>query len=338
MPDAILRALHLLTLWVLTTLWGKVIVPIYGWRRWGTERISDIPKATQLAHDQVEIWIQTIMNSRVHASNLYHASHRDKHPVYLASRGLALGWTLVFLERQLSREQCLSLGYECGPQAGEHAQVTSLPWVSLSSLGDGGVSAGAAVQLERILNVLLTACPSHTFTHPALNTHSHAPPHSVHIPHTSLYIHIIFFFLIIWYYYFYLFWGAFILVSVVAAVIHTPTNNAHGFPLLDSTSSPHLLPLVFFLIKIFHSYTILLSICSYFALLALFLVLYNNISLWCWSWSTNILATWWEEPTHWKRPLCWERLKAGGEEGDKGWDGWMASLTQWTWVWANSGR
>ena len=35
---------------------------------------------------------------------------------------------------------------------------------------------------------------------------------------------------------------------------------------------------------------------------------------------------------------AWEILKAKGEEDDKGWDGWMASLTQWTWVWANSGR
>ena len=35
---------------------------------------------------------------------------------------------------------------------------------------------------------------------------------------------------------------------------------------------------------------------------------------------------------------CWERLKAGGEGDDRGWDGWMASLTQWTWTWANSGR
>ena len=38
------------------------------------------------------------------------------------------------------------------------------------------------------------------------------------------------------------------------------------------------------------------------------------------------------------RPWCWERLKAGGEGDDRGWDGWMASLTQWTWVWASSGR
>ena len=49
------------------------------------------------------------------------------------------------------------------------------------------------------------------------------------------------------------------------------------------------------------------------------------------------LATWWEELTHWKRPWCWERLKVGGEGDDRGWDGWMASPTQWTWVWVNSG-
>ena len=38
-----------------------------------------------------------------------------------------------------------------------------------------------------------------------------------------------------------------------------------------------------------------------------------------------------------KRPWCWERLKAGGEGDNRGWDGWMASLTRWTWVWVNSG-
>ena len=43
---------------------------------------------------------------------------------------------------------------------------------------------------------------------------------------------------------------------------------------------------------------------------------------WCWNWSFNTLVTWWEEPTHWKRPWCWERLKAGGEGGNRGWDGW----------------
>ena len=59
---------------------------------------------------------------------------------------------------------------------------------------------------------------------------------------------------------------------------------------------------------------------------------------WCWSWSSNILATWCEELTHWKRPWCWERLKPGGEGGNRGCDSWMASSTRWTWVWANSGR
>ena len=57
---------------------------------------------------------------------------------------------------------------------------------------------------------------------------------------------------------------------------------------------------------------------------------------WCWSWSFNTLATWCEEPTHWK--ICWGRLKAGGEGDNRGWDGWMASPNQCTRVWANSGR
>ena len=59
---------------------------------------------------------------------------------------------------------------------------------------------------------------------------------------------------------------------------------------------------------------------------------------WGWSSNSNTLATWWEELTHWKRPWCWERLKAGGERDNKGWDGWMASPTQQTWVWTNSGN
>ena len=58
---------------------------------------------------------------------------------------------------------------------------------------------------------------------------------------------------------------------------------------------------------------------------------------WCWSWSSSTLAIWCKEPTHWKRPCCWERLKAGGEGDDRGWDGWMASPTQRTWVWVHSG-
>ena len=53
-------------------------------------------------------------------------------------------------------------------------------------------------------------------------------------------------------------------------------------------------------------------------------------------WNANTLATWCEELTDWKRPWCWERSKARGEAGDRGWDGWMVSLTWWTWVWAIS--
>ena len=58
---------------------------------------------------------------------------------------------------------------------------------------------------------------------------------------------------------------------------------------------------------------------------------------WCWSWNSSTLATSWEELTRWKRPWCWERLGAGGEGDDRGWDGWMASLTGCTWVWVDSG-
>ena len=57
---------------------------------------------------------------------------------------------------------------------------------------------------------------------------------------------------------------------------------------------------------------------------------------WCWSWNSNTLAIWCIELTYWKRSWCWKRLKAGGEGGNRGWDGWMASPTQWAWVWASS--
>ena len=57
---------------------------------------------------------------------------------------------------------------------------------------------------------------------------------------------------------------------------------------------------------------------------------------WCWSWNSSTLATWWEELTHLKRPWCWERLRAGVKGDNRGWDGWMASLTQWTGVWEDS--
>ena len=58
---------------------------------------------------------------------------------------------------------------------------------------------------------------------------------------------------------------------------------------------------------------------------------------WCWSWNSNPLATWCEELTHWKRPWCWERLRAGEEGDNRGWDGWMASPTLCRWVWVDSG-
>ena len=58
---------------------------------------------------------------------------------------------------------------------------------------------------------------------------------------------------------------------------------------------------------------------------------------WCWSWNSSTLATSCEELTHWKRLWCWQGLEAGGKGDDRGWDGWMVSPTQWTWVWINSG-
>ena len=51
---------------------------------------------------------------------------------------------------------------------------------------------------------------------------------------------------------------------------------------------------------------------------------------WYWHWSSNTLTTWCEKLTHWKRSWCWRWTD------DRGWDGWMALLTQLTWVSANS--
>ena len=55
----------------------------------------------------------------------------------------------------------------------------------------------------------------------------------------------------------------------------------------------------------------------------------------CWSWNSSILVIWWQHLTHWKSPWCWEIMRAEGEEGIRGWDGWMASPMQWTWTWTN---
>ena len=54
-------------------------------------------------------------------------------------------------------------------------------------------------------------------------------------------------------------------------------------------------------------------------------------------WNSSTLATSCKELTNWKRLWCWEGLGAGGEGDYRGWDGWMASPTQWTWVWVDSG-
>ena len=62
----------------------------------------------------------------------------------------------------------------------------------------------------------------------------------------------------------------------------------------------------------------------------------RSILNWCWSWNCSTLAT---DLKNWLigKDWCWERLKARGEGNDRGWGGWMASLTQWTWVWASPG-
>ena len=54
--------------------------------------------------------------------------------------------------------------------------------------------------------------------------------------------------------------------------------------------------------------------------------------VWGFYFESNTLATWCEELTPCKGPWCWERLRGGVEEDDRGWDGWMTSLTQWTWM------
>ena len=63
-------------------------------------------------------------------------------------------------------------------------------------------------------------------------------------------------------------------------------------------------------------------------------VLNTHWKAWYWGWNSSTLTTWCKELTHWKRPWCWERLKAGGEGDDREWDGWMARRT---WVWVDSG-
>ena len=64
-----------------------------------------------------------------------------------------------------------------------------------------------------------------------------------------------------------------------------------------------------------------------------------KLKLWilCLMLKLNTLSTWCEELIHLKSPWCWERMKAGGEGDNRGWDGWMALPSRWTWVWVSSG-
>jgi len=55
-----------------------------------------------------------------------------------------------------------------------------------------------------------------------------------------------------------------------------------------------------------------------------------------WSWNSNTLTTRCEGLIHLKRLWCWEGLGVGREGDNRRWDGWMTSLTRWTWVWVDS--
>ena len=85
--------------------------------------------------------------------------------------------------------------------------------------------------------------------------------------------------------------------------------------------------------KIFYSK----NSCIYSGNFSLINFLYTEYSIFSILSSWNTLATWCEELTHLKRPWCWERLREGREVEHRGWEGWMASPTQWTWVWVDSG-
>ena len=85
----------------------------------------------------------------------------------------------------------------------------------------------------------------------------------------------------------------------------------------------------------FQLFSVALKSCLFLHLFQVFHFLVKYAVLWK-VYSHIVLKR--EEPTHWKRPWSWERLKAKEKGDDRGWDGWMASPTRWTWVWANSRR
>ena len=74
---------------------------------------------------------------------------------------------------------------------------------------------------------------------------------------------------------------------------------------------------------------------SHMAMISCFLEIAHEFSNW-----SQSPVRWLPDAKSWliRKPWCWERSKAGGEGDDRGWDGWMASLTQWTWVWTSSRR
>ena len=121
---------------------------------------------------------------------------------------------------------------------------------------------------------------------------------------------------------------------------HTHTQGQATFPMWNLCSSPGYQQLVaqtFFLVSVWRFQKGLLMLYLFWGLQWLPQSTKSLLWMeWCWSWNSSTLTTSCEELTHWKRPWCWEGLGAGGEGDDRGWDGWMASLTRWT-VWVNSG-